>query len=75
MGDLLIDFVDVENLYLIRNCRSKRLEDVGEMLVESNPLLEAKSFEREREVRKHIGDYTLFLTGMFPEYVATLPPS
>jgi hypothetical protein len=73
VGDLLIDFVHVENLYLIRNCRSKRLEDVGEMLVESNPLLEAKSFEREREVRKHIGDYTLFLTGMFPEYVATLP--
>ena len=47
--------------------------DVGEMLVESNPLLDAPSFEREREVRKHIGDYTLFLTGMFPEYVATLP--
>src|SRR5262245_64165706 len=43
------------------------------MLVESNPVLDAPSFEREREVRKHIGDYTLFLTGMFPEYVATLP--
>ena len=43
------------------------------MLVESNPLLGASSFDREREVRKHIGDYTLFLTGMFPEYVARLP--
>ena len=73
MGDLLIDFVHVENLYRTRNCRGKRLEEVGEMLVESNPLLDAPSFEREREVRKHIGDYTLFLTGMFPEYVATLP--
>jgi hypothetical protein len=73
VGDLLIDFVHVENLYRIRNCRGKRLEEVGEMLVESNPMLDAPSFEREREVRKHIGDYTLFLTGMFPEYVATLP--
>src|SRR5207237_3361104 len=45
----------------------------GELLVESNPLLQARSFERERDVRKHIGDYTLFLTGMFPEYVAALP--
>jgi hypothetical protein len=45
----------------------------GEKLVESNPLLDARSFEREREMRKHIGDYTLFLAGMFPEYVATLP--
>jgi len=73
VGNLLIDFVHVDNLYWIRNCRGKRLEEVGEMLVESSPVLEAPSFEREREVRKHIGDYTLFLTGMFPEYVATLP--
>ena len=73
VGGLLIDFVHVDNLYRIRNCRGKRLEEVGEMLVESNPMLDARSFEREREVRKHIGDYTLFLTGMFPEYVATLP--
>jgi hypothetical protein len=73
VANLLIDFVHVDHLYRIRNCRGKRLEDVGEMLVESNPLLDAPSFEREREVRRHIGDYTLFLTGMFPEYVATLP--
>ena len=73
VGDILIDFVHVDNLYRIRNCRGKRLEEVGEMLVESNPALDARSFEREREVRKHIGDFTLFLTGMFPEYVATLP--
>ena len=71
--DLLVDFTRADRLYRIRNSRGKRLEDVGEMLVESNPLLEARSFDREREVRKHIGDYTLFLSGMFPEYVASLP--
>jgi DNA-directed RNA polymerase subunit RPC12/RpoP len=73
VSDLLIDFVHVDNLYWIRNYRGKGLEEVGEMLVESNPLLDAPSFEREREVRKHIGDYTLFLTGLFPEHVAALP--
>jgi hypothetical protein len=73
VANLLVDFTHVEHLYRIRNSRGKRLEDVGEMLVESNPLLDARSFEREREVRKQIGDYTLFLTGMFPEYVAALP--
>jgi hypothetical protein len=73
VANLLVDFVHVDQLYRIRNSRGKRLEEVGEMLVESNPLLDAQSFEREREVRKHIGDYTLFLTGMFPEYVSTLP--
>src|ERR1051326_4077138 len=64
VGNLLVDFVHIDNLYRVRNCRGKRLEDVGEMLLESNPLPEAHSFDREREVRKHIGDYTLFLTGM-----------
>ncbi|MBV8843493.1 MAG: hypothetical protein JO307_11845 [Bryobacterales bacterium] len=73
VAELLIDFVRADHLYRIRNARGKRLEEVGEMLVESNPLLDASSFDREREVRKHIGDYTLFLTGMFPEYVARLP--
>ena len=73
VGDVLIDFVHIDHLYRIRNARGKRLQEVGEMLVESNPALDAPSFEREREVRKHIGDYTLFLAGMFPEYVAALP--
>ena len=67
---LLVDFARVENLYRIRNGLGKRLEDVGEMLIESNPLLDAASFDREREVRKHVGDYTLFMTGLFPESVA-----
>ena len=70
---VLSRFTDVRELYRIRNARGKRLEDVGEMLIESNPLLAASSFDREREVRKHVGDYTLFLCGLFPEYVARLP--
>jgi|YNPNPStandDraft_1061719.scaffolds.fasta_scaffold00220_22 hypothetical protein len=73
VSNLLVEFAHVRNLYKIRDARGRRLEDVGLMLIESNPLLEARSFDREREVRKHIGDYTLFLAGLFPEYVASLP--
>jgi hypothetical protein len=69
---VLADFARTENLYRIRNAEGKRLEDVGEMLVESNPLLDAASLDREREVRKHVGDYTLFMTGLFPENVARI---
>lgn len=29
----------------------------------------ADSLDRERSVRKHIGDFTLFFTGMFPEHI------
>ncbi len=46
------------------------ISDVGEMLIESNPVYgPAPSFDRERQVRKHIGDYTLFFAGMFPESI------
>ena len=46
------------------------LADVGEMLLESDPVYgPAPSFDRERQVRKHIGDYALFFAGMFPESI------
>ena len=70
VSDLLSSFAHINNLYQIRNAYGKQLDDVGEMLVESNPMLEATSFDRERAVRKHVGDYTLFMTGLFPESVA-----
>lgn len=69
VANLLTEFGRVEKLYSIRNAQGKALEDVGEMLLESNPLFEASSFDREREVRKHIGDFTLFFAGLFPEAV------
>jgi hypothetical protein len=70
--DLLADFAHTDSLYRIQNAFGRRLDDVGEMLIESHPMLEASSFGRERAVRKHVGDYTLFMTGLFPEYVANL---
>ena len=73
LAGLLVDFTHVDRLYRIRDARGKRLTDVGEMLIESNPLLNAPSFFYEREVRKHIGDFTLFVAGLFPEYLYRLP--
>ena len=72
IASILVDFTHVDSLYRVRNAAGKRLEEVGEMLIESNPLLGGRSFFYEREVRKHVGDYTLFLTGLFPEFVGRL---
>lgn len=70
VASLLAEFCDVEQLYQIRNAAGRALSDVGEMLVESDPVFgPAPSFNRERQVRKHIGDYALFFTGMFPESI------
>jgi hypothetical protein len=73
VSTLLTDFTHVENMYRIRNARGERLDDVAGMLIESNPHLDAPSFDRERAVRRHVGDFTLFYTGLFPEAVASLP--
>jgi hypothetical protein len=70
VAHLMAEFCDAEELFGIRNAAGRPLTDVGEMLVESNPVFgPAPSFDRERQVRKHIGDYTLFFTGMFPESI------
>ena len=70
VASLMAEFCDVEQLFKIRNATGQQLSDVGEMLLESDPVFgPAPSFDRERQVRKHIGDYTLFFAGMFPESI------
>jgi hypothetical protein len=68
VSHLLSEFCDAEQLFKIHNAFNRPLSDVGEMLLESDPVYgPAPSFDRERQVRKHIGDYALFFAGMFPE--------
>ena len=70
VAHLLSEFCDTEQLFKVRDAAGAPLTDVGGMLIESNPVYgPAPSFDRERQVRKHIGDYTLFFTGMFPESI------
>src|SRR3954464_8836147 len=70
VAHILAEFCEVEELFKIRSSAGKPLNDVGEMLLESDPVYgPAPSFDRERQVRKHIGDYALFCTGMFPESI------
>ena len=70
VSHLLAEFCEADQLYKIQDAANRQLADVGEMLLESDPVYgPAPSFDRERQVRKHIGDYTLFFAGMFPESI------
>jgi hypothetical protein len=70
VAHILAEFCETEQLFKMRNSFDKPFTDVGEMLIESDPVFgTAPSFDRERQLRKHIGDYTLFFTGMFPESI------
>jgi len=63
---ILCEFIHIDNLYRIRDAAGRNLEDVADMLTEGDVLINAQSFEREFQVHKHIGDFTLFMLGMFP---------
>lgn len=70
IANMLTEFTEVDQLHRVRNAAGRPLDDVGEMLIEADPVFgDAPSFDRERAVRKHIGDYSLFFTGMFPEAI------
>jgi hypothetical protein len=75
LGDLLTRFARTETLYP-RGRSVPRLETVVDMLLDAQAVWQADSpyFEPEQElaIRRHIGDYTLFMMGVFPERVERL---
>ena len=72
VSDVLVDFIHRDSIYRIRDARGRPLEEVAEMMLEGDVSLNATSFDREREVHKHIGDFTLFWTGVYPEMLRYL---
>lgn len=72
VSNLLVEFAHTDQLYKIHNKQGRASDSVVDMLFESEVLLEAQSFDRECEVHRHIGDFTLFMTGLFPEYLRRL---
>ncbi len=61
--DLLTRFVHNDALYSVRDLAGNRLHAVGEMLAEAD----TRVGEARREVHRHIGDFALFWTGVYPE--------
>ena len=72
LSNLLVEFTHTDNAFKIRDCHGRAVQEVVGLLYEAEALLNAGSFERERQVRQHIGDYTLFMVGLFPEYLKRL---
>jgi len=71
LADLLTRFARTEILYP-RSPSGERLETVVDLLLEAQAVWQDSPYfqpEREIAVRRHIGDYTLFMTGLFPERV------
>jgi hypothetical protein len=68
LADVLADFVEIEKLYKIKDSKGGKVESVVEMILETQSGSRETS-RWERELRKYIGDFTLFMTGIFRDYV------
>jgi hypothetical protein len=61
--DLLVRYVRMDAIFRVRDTRGRRLEEVAEMLMEA----ENRTSRPQRELYRHIGDFTLFWSGVYPE--------
>ncbi|MDX1500989.1 MAG: hypothetical protein R3325_01410 [Thermoanaerobaculia bacterium] len=72
LAELLLRFAFTAQLYRFRDLAGRRLFQVAEMLAEAGQPLGEEHAWRERELRQHVGDFTLFWVGVFPEALPRL---
>ena len=70
VADVLTDFARADNLYKIRGRAGRKIDSVVEMLAQqpAAPTDETDAL-RERSLRKYVGDYALFMSGIFRKYI------
>lgn len=65
IAELLVRFVRSDELYPVRSIRGQRLVQVTDMLAEA----QHREGPARQQVHRHIGDFTLFWTGVYPEVI------
>lgn len=67
---LLSRFIHMDAIYRLCNAQGRRLEEVADMMLEAESM--PPEGRTRREVYRHIGDFTLFWTGVYPEMLQRL---
>jgi hypothetical protein len=68
LADMLLRFIRFDAIFRFRSTLGRRLEEVAEMMLEA----EQRQGKPRREIYRHIGDFTLFWTGLYPEALSRL---
>ena len=70
IADVLTEFARSDRLYRMRSKRGTSIDSVVEMLAhQPAPGTDENQLLRERALRKYVGDYALFMSGVFRSYV------
>ena len=64
VAGLLARFVPSESLYRLRDAQGRRLTELTAMIAEAES---SDDDDRRRDCHRHVGDFTLFWTGVYPE--------
>ena len=67
LAALLGDFVHMDRVYALRGAGAKRMEQIADMLTSLNCGTDGVRGEEELLVHRHIGDFALFWSGVYPE--------
>ncbi|MCG3137242.1 MAG: hypothetical protein HJJLKODD_01085 [Phycisphaerae bacterium] len=67
LANLLIDFVHVRDIYALKSVSGDTLRSISEMVAQAYLGPEVTGPVRERLVQRHVGDYVLYWTGIYPE--------
>lgn len=67
--EVLGDFVHMDRIYRLRGEDGKPLTEIGDMAIEKRRVADRSGFERDLEVHQQVGDYALFMAGLFPEFI------
>jgi len=67
LADLLVSFVHIDGIDHLRDAHGNRLDQIGLILSDSLDGESSCQFPREFSIHRHIGDYALFWTGLYPE--------
>jgi hypothetical protein len=67
LADLLVSFTHIDRLNAIRNAQGKKLDHIAAMVALLGDRPPTSQVERDRTLYRHIGDYSLFWAGLYPE--------
>ncbi|GMV96248.1 MAG: hypothetical protein HRF43_04365 [Phycisphaerae bacterium] len=75
LTDLLSTHVHMDDLYPFKDASGRRLTDLAAMMTDAHFTQPLSPAVRERLIHRHIGDFALFWTGLFPEGLRRLGPA
>ena len=68
VSNLLVRFIRCEAIFKMRDLAGRRLHQMADMMLES----QERIGDARRDAHRHIGDFALFWTGVYPEALSRL---